>query len=128
MKPSIIAGVLIVSAMLAAKSFTAEKLQFKARMQGVEDRDLSAGITPAQFSVLTIETENENVKVTRFDIILARQKSPVERATPTGNSLDLAPFKKLARPGDRFVIEVKNISGQEEAVTGKERIITIPIK
>jgi hypothetical protein len=128
MKPSIVLSVMLVSALLAATAFTVRKLRFSAHIEGIDNRDVTTtGIRASEFSVLTVETADEDLKVTRFEIILARGNSPVERASVQGNSFDLNKFKGSAKPGDRAVLEVKTVSGSEKELTGAERIITIPI-
>ena len=129
MKPLIVVSVMLLSVMLAATAFTARKLHFSAHIQGIESRDVAlTGIRADEFSVLTVETSDKDRSVTRFEIILARGQSPVDRASVKGNSFDLNKLKGSAKPGDRAVVEVKTVSGSDKELTGDERIIKIPIK
>jgi hypothetical protein len=102
---------------------------FQCPHSGIESRDVAlTGIRADEFSVLTVETSDKDRSVTRFEIILARGQSPVDRASVKGNSFDLNKFKGSAKPGDRAVVEVKTVSGSDKELTGDERIIKIPIK
>jgi len=129
MKISTLSVLPMVLIMFVTSSFVLLGFQFRIQIQGSETRDvLKTGVTPAEFSLLTIEASGENIKITSFQIILARGKSPVLVESVPGNSFDLTKFGEVAKAGDRIVIEVKTVGGQGKELTGNDRILTIPVK
>lgn len=71
-------------------------------------------------------------RVSQFEITLARGTRPVDSKKVSGEEVDLTSFASKARPGDRLVIEVKevqrmNFRGNVEKVSMGDQIITIPL-
>jgi hypothetical protein len=91
---------------------------------------LTDGLKPSELTQLTIDANDENVKILEFHIIHARGKSPVNVGVVTeGNTFDLNKFRDEAKAGDRIVVEVRKISGVDDnRLTEKNRILQIPIR
>ncbi|MEM9676160.1 MAG: GldM family protein [Cyclobacteriaceae bacterium] len=109
----------------------ANDLTFTVRVDGVEQLSLKKGLSPAELALMTIETSDANVSISEFEIVLARGSRPVEKSVQViqGNNYDLANFSRFAKPGDRIVIQLNELSGSEdEALTDQNRAIVIPIR
>lgn len=72
-------------------------------------------------------------RIRTMEVIHARGTAPVNRMTATNENLDLSSWRAQFRPGDRLVIEIKNVTrrtykGQDEKVEVKSEIINVPIQ
>lgn len=112
---------------------------------GSQPVDLRQGIKINQLANLKIVAEpDENFKtevpkdarykIKRAEVQLARGTSPVQRTTATSESPDVRSWSGSAKPGDRIVIEIKDVirrtyQEQEEKVVpkGSAGIIIIPV-
>jgi hypothetical protein len=122
---------LILSVMVLLASISVADLSFTVQVQGAEERNvLTDGLKPSELTQLTIDANDESVKILEFHIIHARGKSPVNVGVVTeGNTFDLNKFRHEAKAGDRIVVEVKKISGVDNnKLTEKNRILQIPIR
>lgn len=117
---------LSVMVLLAASS----ELTFSVKVDGVEQRDvLAEGLKPSELAQLTIDSNDEDVKVLEFEIIHARGESPVNRGNVMqGNTFDLGAFRDQARAGDRIVISVTKITGDSDKLSKQNSILQIPIR
>ena len=134
MKPSFYCSLVILLISIAISSYTAgtaEKPTLQVAIQGMEGQDiLKEGVARTEFALMTIETDQEGTAVKKFEVILARGSSPIERfEVNAGNSMDLREFADSARSGDRLVIDIKEVSGIEQAdIFGAAYVISIPVK
>lgn len=117
---------LSVMVLLASSS----ELTFSVKVDGVEQRDvLAEGLKPSELAQLTINSNDEDVKVLEFEIIHARGESPVNRANVMqGNTFDLRAFRDEAKAGDRIVISVTKVTGDSDKLSKKNSILQIPIR
>jgi hypothetical protein len=73
-------------------------------------------------------------RINKMSVILARGTTRVQELTLTGELVDLSAWRALMRPGDRIIIEPKNIirttytGGQEQVYVSGQDIVTIPIQ
>jgi hypothetical protein len=74
-------------------------------------------------------------RVKRAEVILGRGTAGVQRLNATNENPDLRSWISQARPGDRIVIDIKDVirrtyQDEEEKITvkGSSGIISIPIK
>lgn len=106
-------------------------LAFTIKVDGIEQLSLREGLSPSELALMTIETSKSEVAVSEFEIVLARGNRPVGTSNKTirGNSYDLTKFAQFAKPGDRIVIQLNELSGSENnGLTDQNRAIIIPIK
>jgi hypothetical protein len=107
--------------------------------------DLRNGIKANQIATLRFAAEPENnfkeevpkdarYRVKRAEIILGRGTTGVQRLNATNENPDLRAWASQARPGDRIVIDIKDVirrtyQDDEEKVTvrGSSGIISIPV-
>jgi gliding motility-associated protein GldM len=107
--------------------------------------DLRNGIKANQIATLRFVAEPEanfkeevpkdaRYRVKRAEVILGRGTAGVQRMNATSENPDLRSWTNQARPGDRVVIDIKDVvrrtyQDEEEkvAVTGSSGIISIPI-
>lgn len=126
MKTSILLLMLAVTMVFSV----AEDLTFSVTIQGTESKDLlKDGVKPSELTFLEISTSKGDVVVEEFEILLARGKSPILRNTVEGNQFDLKTFRGPAKPGDRIVIKVNQVSGPgDNTLTEENSVIQIPIR
>lgn len=108
------------------------------------DIDLKNGIKAGAIAGLRVNAEAEanfksevpkdaNYRVRNMSVILARGTTRVQEMTATSESIDLAAWRALMRPGDRIVIEPKNVvrmtyEGTPETVTvSSADLVQIPV-
>ena len=78
--------------------------------------------------------KDANFRIRNMSVILARGTARVQELTLTSESVDLAAWRALMRPGDRIIIEPKTVvrmtyKGTPEPVTvGGGDIVNIPIQ
>ena len=107
--------------------------------------DLRQGIRANQVGALRIVAEPETnfkdevpkdarYRIKRAEVILGRGTAGVQRMNATNENPDLRAWSSQARPGDRIIIDIKDVSrrtyqDEEEKVTpkGSSGIIQIPI-
>jgi gliding motility-associated protein GldM len=107
--------------------------------------DLRNGIKPNQLATLRFVAEPENnfkeevpkdarYKIKKAEVILGRGTAGVQRLNATNENPDLRSWSSQARPGDRVVIDIKEVSrrtftdGEDKVpVKGSSGIIIIPI-
>jgi len=107
--------------------------------------DLRNGIKPNQIGSLRFVAEPEanfkeevpkdaRYRIKRAEVILGRGTAGVQRLNATNENPDLRAWTNQARPGDRIIIDIKDVSrrtyqDEEEkvAVTGSTGIISIQI-
>jgi hypothetical protein len=109
------------------------------------DIDLKNGVRAGQIAGLRINAEaNEvlkescprdaNYRIRNMSIILARGTARVQEMTLTSESVDLTTWRTQMRPGDRIIVEPKNVvrmtfkGTPEPVVTTGQDIINIPIQ
>lgn len=129
MKKSFFFSAIFVLLSLSLPSFSQlpiEYLEFKYSIKGVE-RDFEDGLKPSEFAELTIETANQNITITAFQITLARGNRAVEISNVESNKFNLKKFADQARTGDRIVIEVKKLSDQSYSLNPVKSIIAIRV-
>lgn len=108
------------------------------------DIDLKTGIKAGAIAGLRVNAEAEanfktevpkdaNYRVRNMSVILARGTTRVQEMTATSESIDLSAWRALMRPGDRIVIEPKNVvrmtyEGTPEPVTVTSAdLVQIPV-
>ncbi|MBL0742149.1 gliding motility protein GldM [Chryseolinea lacunae] len=107
--------------------------------------DLRNGIKPNQIANLRFVAEPENnfkeevpkdarYKIKRAEVILGRGTAGVQRMNATNENPDLRAWSSQARPGDRIIIDIKEVSRrtftdseEKVSVKGSSGIITVPI-
>ncbi|WKN40469.1 hypothetical protein [Tunicatimonas pelagia] len=127
------ANCLLFLSVLLASSFisvTKDEVNFSIKINGKEKVDLEKGISSSDLPTITIEADDKGLSVEKFDIILARGNRPVEYPVKTidGNRFDLSAYSVTAKPGDRVVIELREIDGLEEELPDEKKLLIIPIK
>jgi gliding motility-associated protein GldM len=108
--------------------------------------DLRNGIRANQIPSLRFVAEPENnfkqevpkdarYRIKRAEVILGRGTAGVQRMNATNENPDLRSWANQARPGDRVIIDIKDVvrrtyqNGEEDvAVTGSSGIISIQIR
>ena len=132
MKPSLFVFLTALSVVLSSYAvLPIDKRTLYVTVQGLAGRDLlKEGVARTEFAPLTIDSDQGQVKVKRFDVTLARGSKPVEVVeVATGNRIDLREFADSARSGDRLVIDIKELSGIEQGErSGGEYVIIVPVK
>lgn len=106
--------------------------------------DLKTGIKAGAIAGLRVSAEAEanfksevpkdaNYRIRNMSVILARGTTRVQEMTATSESIDLAAWRALMRPGDRIVIEPKGVvrmtyEGTPETVTVTSAdLVQIPV-
>lgn len=106
--------------------------------------DLKTGVKAGAISGLRVSAEAEanfksevpkdaNYRVRNMSVILARGTTRVQEMTATSESIDLSAWRALMRPGDRIVIEPKNVvrityEGTPENITvNSGDLVQIPV-
>jgi|APTNR8051073442_1049403.scaffolds.fasta_scaffold00001_631 gliding motility-associated protein GldM len=109
------------------------------------DIDLKNGIKAGAVSGLRINAQADenfkaevpkdaNFRIRNMSVILARGTARVQEMTLTSELVDLSAWRAQMRPGDRIVIEPKNVvrmtfkGGTEQIVVSGQDIVTIPIQ
>jgi hypothetical protein len=120
--------ILLVTALSGAISIA--DVAFSVEVGGSENKDvLKDGLKPSELTQLTVNANEEGVNIEEFQIILARDKSPILAEKVMSNTFDLTRFKPKAKPGDRIAIEVTKISsGSESDLAQNNRVLFIPIR
>ena len=132
MKLSLYYSLILLS--LIVSSYTIEatvKPAFQVTIQGIEGRNLlKEGVARPEFAPMTIETDQEGIAVKKFEVVLARGSNPVETfEVATGNRMDLREFADSARSGDRLVVDIREVSGLDQAdISGAKYVIVIPVQ
>ena len=106
--------------------FPTENPNFKILVKGV-DHDLKEGLKTSEFAKMTIESNDENVKVESFDITLARGNRAISISTIESNTFDLGQYRGQARSGDRIVIEIKKLKFKTEPLDTPKAVIAIRV-
>src|SRR5688500_15041848 len=122
---------LILSVMVLLASISIADLSFTLKVQGAEERDvMTEGLKPSELTQLTIDANDDKVKILEIEVIHARGKSPLNMGSVTeGNTFDLNKFRGKAKAGDRIVVRVIKISGADHnKLSEKNRILQIPIR
>ena len=121
-------SLLILSVMVLLASMS--ELTFSVKVAGAEQRDVLAdGLKPSELTQLTIDSNDDDVKVLQFEIIHARGLSPLKRGNvKEGNTFDLSKFRDQAKAGDRIVINVTKITADSGKLSEKNSILQIPIR
>jgi len=115
--------------MVVLASTSVADLRYNVKVQGVEDRDvLKEGLKPSELGHLTIDAADGNVQISEFEIVHARGKSALMGTVVTGNTFDLHKYQGKAKAGDRIVIKVNKISGENRNLSGGNDILQILIK
>lgn len=100
------------------------------KVEGIASKNiLQEGIIPSEFAMMTIESDNPTVKIQQFEIVLARGTRAIFPGSQTvsGNQFDLENLSDAAKAGDRIVIKIKKVSG-EENIDSKSSFVVIPVK
>jgi len=120
------------------------KPRYVARDNSGKEIDLKNGVRGAGLSGLRINADaEENFKaevpkdavyrIRTMEVILARGTQRVDQFNATSESLDLNRWKSQFRPGDRIIVDIKNVTrntytGEQEPVTVSSGTINIPIQ
>src|SRR5690606_32153352 len=78
--------------------------------------------------------KDANFRIRNMSVILARGTARVQEITQNSELIDLSAWRALMRPGDRIIIEPKNIvrmtfnGGQEQVTVSGQDVVTIPIQ
>lgn len=115
-------------------------IEVKSRNKVVDEKRGVSAPGPRSLDIAAIPDESfkqflpkdARYKVTRWEVTLARGSRPVETKKVTSQKVNLTSFASKARPGDRIVIEVKevkrlNFQNKEETVNVGTVIKTIPL-
>lgn len=122
-------SVLILCVMVVLVSFSNAGLTFTVKVEGVHDRNLlKEGLKPSEFRHLSIHSNEQKVKISLFEILHVRGRSTVNRAVVTNaNGYDLNNFRSQAKPGDRIVIKISKLNGDDNQLSDKNSLIQIPV-
>lgn len=120
------------------------KPRYVARDNSGKEIDLKNGVRGAGLSGLRINADaEENFKaevpkdavyrIRTMEVILARGTQRVDQFNATSESLDLNRWKSQFRPGDRIIVDIKNVTrntytGEQEPVAVSSGTINIPIQ
>lgn len=78
--------------------------------------------------------KDANYRIRNMSVILARGTQRVQELTFNNELIDLSDWRSLMRPGDRIIIEPKNIirmtynGGQEQVTVSGQDVVIIPIQ
>lgn len=96
-------------------------------------RNISLEAIPDESFALFLP-KDARYRVTEFDVTLGRGARTVDKVTSSSPNVDLTRFVQLIRPGDRLVIEIKevqrmNFKGDVEPVrvSQNQSVVTIPL-
>ena len=103
-----------------------EKSPFTISIKGL-DHNLNEGLKNNEFAKMTIESNDENVKVESFEITLARGSRAISIQTIDGNSFDLGKYRGQARSGDRIVIDIKKFKFKNDPLDTQKAVYTIVV-
>ena len=108
-------------------------VNMKQGMASPGPRELTITAKPDE-SFKNFLPEDARYRITSFEIVLVRGKRPVgSPQTVSGNSINLNSYAAQAQPGDRYVVEVKqvqrkNFRDQVETVAGiQNTLFNIPL-
>lgn len=122
---------LMIIGLLSSFTFSSNSdYALNIKVKGVETKNIiQEGITPSEFAMMTIESNNPSIKIQQFEIVLARGTRAIFPGSHTvsGNQFDLENISDAAKAGDRIVIEIKKVSG-EENIDSKSSFVVIPVK
>ncbi len=120
------------------------KPHYVARDNSGKEIDLKNGVRGAGLSGLRINADAEDnfkaevpkdavYRIRTMEVILARGTARVDQFNATSESLDLNRWKSQFRPGDRIIIDIKNVTrntftGEQEPVAVTSGTINIPIQ
>lgn len=107
------------------------ELNLKSGVSAPGPRSLEIKAIPDQ-SFAEFLPKDARYRVSQWEVTLARGARPVKTERVTAETINLSSFAALARPGDRIVIEVKqvqrmNFRGNVENVNVGSEIIQIPL-
>ena len=107
------------------------ELNLKSGVSAPGPRSLEIKAIPDQ-SFAEFLPKDARYRVSQWEVTLARGSRPVKTERVTAEQINLSSFAALARPGDRIVIEVKqvqrmNFRGNVENVNIGTEIIQIPL-
>jgi hypothetical protein len=91
-----------------------DNAKIEINIHGVDHDFLREGIEIAQFNQMSIQFRDEIMVVQAFQITLARGTRSIDISDVRGNSFNLRKYIRMARPGDRIVIEVKRTSADDD--------------
>ena len=108
-----------------------KELNLKTGVSAPGPRSLEIKAIPDQ-SFAEFLPKDARYRVSQWEVTLARGSRPVKTERVTAENINLNSFAALARPGDRIVIEVKqvqrmNFRGNVENVNIGNEIIQIPL-
>ena len=117
--------------LLTMSSFlrTPEESDITIIVQGAEDKDvIRDGLLPSELTYMTLESSDKTTEVAEFQIFLARGQSPVgfPATLVTGNQVALEKYRPLAKSGDRLVINLRKLKGDQKLP--ERKVILIPIR
>jgi hypothetical protein len=134
MKSFIFASLLATIVIFSTSSFITnleDETKFSIRIEGIEKFNSKEGLLVSEFSKMMIEASNKEISIEEFEIILARGSRPVSYPVEvvSGSEFDLTQYSEIAKPGDRFVIELRKVNGIDiSKISAEEMLLTIPIK
>ena len=91
------------------------------------NHDLNEGLKPSEFAKLTIASIDKAIEVESFEITLARGNRAVSILTIESDTFDLREFQGKARSGDRIVIQIINISDNEDLLLPNNSVFTLKV-
>ena len=103
-----------------------EKSPFTISIKGLH-HSLNEGLKTNEFAKMTIESNDENVKVKSFEITLARGSRAISIQTIDGNSFDLGKYRGQARSGDRIVIDIKKVKFKNDPLDTLKAVFAIKV-
>lgn len=108
--------------------FSFNDFALDVKVQGMENKDLlKEGLTPAELALMTLESNDEQLSIEQFEVILARGTRPIAVHSVEGNQYDLARFSAQVKSGDRIVIEIMETSSTVP-LDDKALYVSIPIR
>ena len=122
---------LILGILVAVASLSVADLRFIVIIDGIQQRNvIKDGLRPAELSQLTLMSNDKAVGISEFEIIHVRGASPVHEAVLTNtNTYDLKHLRPQAKPGDRIVIKIKNVTGGHyNRLSEENSTILIPVR
>lgn len=120
------------------------KPSYVARENSGKEIDMKNGVRGTGLTGLRINAEAEenfkaevpkdaNYRIRTMDVILARGNARVDQFVSNSESLDLNRWRSQFRPGDRIIVDIKNVTrntftGEQEPVTVVSGTIIIAIQ
>lgn len=103
-------SVILVLFLGSVLAFNQKEFKFKINVEGSKGNFVKKELRRSEFASMEITTNYENFEVGQFDITLARGQRAIISNKVSGNNFDLIKYSKIARDGDRIIIQILEVT------------------